>query len=42
MKPIDMVNDLFDMFLDLVFMYVIKYFCSNAAHKGNWSVSLFM
>ena len=31
-----MVNDRFDVFLDLVWENFIEYFCINT-HKGNWS-----
>lgn len=33
-------NDIFDVFLDLVVIYFIEYFCF-CVHKGNWSVILF-
>jgi hypothetical protein len=35
-----MMNDCFDVFLDLVCGNFIKYFCVNV-HKGNWSEVLF-
>lgn len=36
-----MVDDFFDVFLDLVCQYIIKYFCINA-NKGNWSEIVFL
>ena len=36
-----MVNDRFDVFLDLVWENFIEYFCINT-HKGNWSEVLFL
>jgi hypothetical protein len=36
-----MVEDVFDVFLDLVLEYFIDYFSINV-HKGNWSEILFV
>jgi hypothetical protein len=36
-----MVDDVFDVVLDLVCEYFIEYFCINF-HKGNWSEILFL
>ena len=35
-----MMDDVFDVFLDLVCQYFIEYFPINI-HKGNWSETLF-
>ncbi|ERE77530.1 putative disks large-like protein [Cricetulus griseus] len=36
-----MVDDLFAVFLDSVYEYLIEYICINV-HEGNWSVILFV
>jgi hypothetical protein len=36
-----MVNDHFDLFLDLVVKHFTEYFCIDI-HKGNWSEVLFL
>ena len=36
-----MVDDCFDVFLELVYEIFIEYFCIDS-HKGNWSVVLFL
>ena len=36
-----MVDDFFDMFLDLVCQYFIEHFCINV-HERDWSITLFL
>ena len=36
-----MVDDFFDVFLDLILKYFIEYFCTNV-HEGYWSAVLFL
>jgi hypothetical protein len=36
-----MVDNVFDVFLDLIFECFIEYFCTNV-HKRNWSEILFL
>jgi hypothetical protein len=35
------VNSVFHVFLDVVWEYIIEYFCINV-HKGHWSEILFL
>ncbi|ERE65267.1 putative disks large-like protein [Cricetulus griseus] len=36
-----MVDDFFDVFLDLIYQYFTEYFCIHV-HEGYWSVVLFL